>query len=119
MTVSESPESYPIIQTIASSIEAAGIFAIVVGALAATFFYFKALSKKDPKAYEGYRSSLGRAILLGLEILVAGDIIGTIAAEPTFRSVGVLSIIVIIRTFLSFSLEVEIKGRWPWEQQNR
>jgi uncharacterized membrane protein len=53
--------------------------------------------------------------LLGLEFLVAGDIIGTVAVEPTFKSLGVLGLIVIIRTFLSFSLEVEINGRWPWQ----
>ena len=57
-----------------------------------------------------------RAILLGLELLVAGDIIRTVAVTPTFTSVGVLAIIVIIRTFLSWSLEVELEGRFPWER---
>jgi len=65
-------------------------------------------------AYREYRQQLGRAILLGLEFLVAGDIINTVAVDPSFRSVGVLAGIVAIRTFLSFSLEVEIEGRWPW-----
>ena len=66
-----------------------------------------------------YRSNLGRAILLGLEFLVAADIIGTVSIDPTFESLGSLGMIVLIRTFLSFSLEVEINGRWPWEEGDR
>ncbi|HEX8374326.1 MAG TPA: DUF1622 domain-containing protein, partial [Geminicoccaceae bacterium] len=67
------------------------------------------------KAYRGYRANLGRGILLGLELLVAADIIGTVAATPTLQNLAVLGLIVLIRTFLSFSLEVEIEGRWPWQ----
>ena len=63
-----------------------------------------------------YRQLLGRSILLGLELLVAADIIRTVAVTPTFTSVGVLAVIVVIRTFLSFSLELEITGRWPWQK---
>ncbi len=66
--------------------------------------------------YHRYRQDVGRAILLGLEFLVAGDIISTVAVSPTFTSVGVLAGIVAIRTFLSFSLEVELEGRWPWQR---
>lgn len=65
-------------------------------------------------AYRRCRQNLGRAILLGLEFLVAGDIIRTVAVSPTFTSVGVLALIVLIRTFLSATLTVEIEGRWPW-----
>ena len=68
------------------------------------------------RAYHGYRADLGRAILLGLEFLVAADIIGTVAIEPPFRSLGVLALIVAIRTFLSFALELEVSGRWPWHR---
>jgi uncharacterized membrane protein len=67
--------------------------------------------------YDTYRRQLSRGILLGLEFLVAADIIGTVAVEPTYRSVGVLGLIVLIRTFLSFTLEVEIAGRWPWQAE--
>jgi uncharacterized membrane protein len=63
-----------------------------------------------------YRSKLGRAILLGLEFLVAADIINTVAIEPSLQSLAILGGIVLIRTFLSFSLEVEIEGRWPWDR---
>jgi len=66
-------------------------------------------------AYRTVRRSIGRSILLGLELLVAGDIIRTVAVDPTFTSVGVLAVIVAIRTFLSFTLELEITGRWPWQ----
>ncbi len=68
--------------------------------------------------YECFRADLGRGILLGLEFLVAADIIGTVAVTPTFESLGVLAAIVLIRTFLSFSLEVEIEGRWPWRRRS-
>ncbi len=66
--------------------------------------------------YRELRQDIGRSILLGLELLVAGDIIRTVAVEPSFTSVGVLAIIVVIRTFLSFTLEVELSGRWPWQR---
>lgn len=66
--------------------------------------------------YRGYRRRVGRSILLGLEFLVAGDIIRTVAVAPTYASVGVLAVIVLIRTFLSFSLDLEITGRWPWQR---
>ena len=69
-------------------------------------------------AYQKLRADLGRAILLGLEFLVIADIIGTVAVEPTLQNLGVLAVIVAIRTLLSFALEVEVSGRWPW-QRNR
>lgn len=100
---------------IATAIESAGIFVTIVGGLVATFYFIKAVSRGDSSAYDAYRKSLGRSILLGLEFLVAGDIIGTVAVEPTFQSLGVLGLIVVIRTFLSFSLEVELEGHWPWQ----
>jgi uncharacterized membrane protein len=84
------------------------------GAIATVHFGFRWFMVGLAEAYRDYRQHLGRAILLGLEFLVAGDIINTVAVDPTFRSVGVLAGIVAIRTFLSFSLEVEIEGRWPW-----
>lgn len=68
-------------------------------------------------SYRHLRQSIGRGILLGLELLVAGDIIRTVAITPTFVSVGVLGLIVVIRTFLSFALEVELTGWWPWQAE--
>ena len=100
-------------------VELVGVLLILVGAAAATArFLARWASMGLETAYREYRQHLGRAILLGLEFLVAGDIINTVAVDPTFRSVGVLAGIVVIRTFLSFSLEVEIDGRWPWARSN-
>ena len=101
------------------AIEVAGICVIVAGGLLATAVFLKQLRSGFDEAYRCYRKHLGRAILLGLEFLVAADIIGTVAVEPTFRNIGVLAGIVLIRTFLSFALELEIEGRWPWEKAPR
>jgi uncharacterized membrane protein len=102
-----------IIETVVLGIEAIGIVTIVGGGIIVAGQYF--LKHSDESAYVALRRGLGRAILLGLEILVAADIIHTVAVEPSYNSLGVLALIVMIRTFLSFSLEVEISGRWPWQ----
>ncbi|MGD8998419.1 MAG: DUF1622 domain-containing protein [Anaerolineae bacterium] len=101
----------------AKGIEIVGIGIIVVGAiLASAVFMREWIQGLDfLNAYRRYRERLGQAILLGLEFLVAADIIGTVAVDPTFRNVGILGAVVAIRTFLSFALEVEIQGRWPWQ----
>jgi len=102
-------------ESIVRFVELVGVALILAGATAATVrFVARWITGSLDQAYREYRQHLGRAILLGLEFLVAGDIINTVAVDPTFRSVGVLAGIVAIRTFLSFSLEVEIEGRWPW-----
>jgi uncharacterized membrane protein len=102
-------------ESITRGIEIVGVLLILGGAAAATArFLIRWASAGLDAAYREYRQHLGRAILLGLEFLVAADIINTVAVNPTFNSVGVLAGIVVIRTFLSFSLEVEIEGRWPW-----
>ena len=97
-------------------VDAAGVAAIVIGAMVASAFALGRLVRREPSVYSRYRRSLGRAILLGLELLVAADIIRTVAVSPTIESVAVLAGIVLIRTFLSFSLELEITGRWPWQK---
>jgi uncharacterized membrane protein len=107
-----------VLHWIARVMEIAGIAVIVIGAVAATFTYLRqrgSIGGAD-EPYDQYRSSLGRSILLGLEFLVAADIIGTVAIEPTLNNLAVLAGIVLIRTILSFSLEVEIEGRWPWQK---
>lgn len=106
----------PQLSQISAVIEAAGVTVIVVAAVVATFaFVMGGLSSGDWQgALRRYRANLGRGILLGLELLVAADIIGTVAVTPSLENIAVLGGIVLIRTFLSFSLEVEIEGRWPW-----
>jgi uncharacterized membrane protein len=100
-------------------IEIVGIAIIVAGAAAALVRYLAARMRRRSRedAVGDFRSDLGRSILLGLEFLVAADIINTVAMEPTLESLAVLAGIVLIRTFLSFSLEVEIEGRWPWQRR--
>ncbi len=100
-------------------VDMAGVAVIVVGSLISLPLALRAQrAQPGPRVpvYRAYRQLLGRSILLGLEMLVAADIIRTVAVTPTFVSVGVLAIIVLIRTFLSFSLELEISGRWPWQK---
>jgi uncharacterized membrane protein len=99
------------------AVDAAGVLAIVIGAVVATLLAAMALlGGREGTVYATYRERLGRSILLGLELLVAADIIRTVAVTPTFESVGVLALIVLIRTFLSFTLELEMTGRWPWQK---
>jgi uncharacterized membrane protein len=97
----------------ASLFEAAGAAAMAIGALLALALTLH--DRGDPAAFKNFRSRLGRAIILGLEFLVAADILRTISTQPTLGEVAVLGGIVLIRTFLSFSLEVELEGRWPWQ----
>ncbi|MET7307865.1 MULTISPECIES: DUF1622 domain-containing protein [unclassified Streptomyces] len=105
-----------IVELVGRAVDAAGVAIIVVGTLLATVLAAVRLSRRQAGVYRGYRRRVGRSILLGLEFLVAGDIIRTVAVAPTYASVGVLAVIVGIRTFLSFSLELEITGRWPWQK---
>ena len=109
-----------VIHAITRVVEIIGIAVILLGALVSGGIFARAVfagraGGGGEAAYNGLRSNLGRSILLGLELLVAADIINTVAIEPTLESLAVLAGIVLIRTFLSFSLEVEIEGRWPWQ----
>jgi uncharacterized membrane protein len=99
-------------------IELIGVAIIGGGAIGTlALFLYRLVRREDPvQAVTSFRSSFGRAILLGLELLIAADIINTVAVRPTLVSVAVLAGIVAIRTFLSFSLEVEIEGTWPWQR---
>jgi uncharacterized membrane protein len=102
---------------VGTGIELVGIAALVIGAILAFSMYLWVLSHglHSSAAYRDLRRNLGKAILLGLELLVAADIIRSVAVDPTFTSIGVLGLVILIRTFLSWSLEVEINGRWPWQ----
>ena len=103
---------------IATGIEVAGVAIIVVGALiASALFLRQGFAVGWGRAFRGYRANLGRGILLGLELLVGADIVATVTAPLTWESVGLLGLIVLIRTFLSFSLETEIEGVWPWRRR--
>lgn len=106
------------IGNVSVAIEALAVIIIVTAVFFSTlrYVYYLLLQRNTlEKRFTEYKHSLGRALLLGLEILVAADVIRTVALEPTFMSVGVLGLLVLIRTFLSWSLVVEIEGRWPWQ----
>src|SRR3954468_15271719 len=97
-------------------VDAVGVTALVIGLVLASGVALARLRRNEPGVYPRYRQSLGRSILLGLELLVAGDIIRTVAGTPDLRSVAVLGGVGAIRTFLSFSIELEVNGRWPWQK---
>ncbi len=105
-----------IVDRVGQYLDAVGVVVIVVGVVWAAAAAGRNLRQQTPDRYRRFRRQLGRSILLGLELLVAADIIKTVAAAPTLQSIAVLSGIVVIRTFLSFSLELEITGRWPWQK---
>lgn len=111
MTVSE------VIEAVGVGLDVAGV-GVVVGGIAVSAL--KALPAVGLHAgYKAFRQNVGRSILLGLELLVAADIVRTVALTPTLESVGILAGIVLIRTFLSMTLEIELEGHLPWRRSNR
>jgi uncharacterized membrane protein len=103
---------------VAKLIELAGVASIVITIVGATAsFVYPGRRVGWKPSYEQYRANLGRGILLGLELLVGADIIATVTAPLTVESVSLLGGIVLIRTFLSFALETEIEGCWPWQRR--
>ncbi len=105
-----------VVEDIGKGVDLAGITIILVGLIASSVQFLRRLRNDLGSAYGLYRVGLGRAILLGLEFLIAGDIIRTVATSPTFQSVGILGSIVLIRTFLSLALNLEVEGRLPWQR---
>jgi uncharacterized membrane protein len=109
------------IASAATGFELAGVAAMTVGTLVVLGISLVELVRSGwhEHVFTSLRQNVGRSILLGLELLVGADIIRTIAEEPTYHSVGLLGLIVLIRTFLSMSLEVELEGHWPWQRAQR
>lgn len=107
-----------LILLIEKAFQLAGVLVLVIGAFVAVVCFGVAAIRYRgaTRPYERLRQGLGRAILVGLEFLVAADIIRSVAIDPTFQSVGILGLIVLIRTFLSWSLVVEMNGSWPWHR---
>ena len=104
----------------ALAIEILGVMVIVAGVLrimvtrGAVRFLFKI---DERGAYHEYKRQMGRSLMLGLDFLVAGDVVKTVALEPTLANLAVLGLLVVVRTFLSWSLVVEIEGHWPWQSR--
>jgi uncharacterized membrane protein len=101
---------------IGRAVDAVGVFVIVAGAILATGRFLVKRHEAASKSYRLYRQDLGRAILLALEFLIAGDIIRTVVVAPTLENIVILGLIVLIRTFLSMALQLEVEGRWPWKR---
>ncbi len=106
-----------IISVAGYAIETIGVLVIVAGIVVSSFrFLFHFRKEPEGFAYHIYRRQLGRAIILGLEFLIAGDIIRTVVVADTLTNITILGLIILIRTFLSFTLHLEVEGRWPWQK---
>lgn len=103
-----------LMEIIGTAVDGVGVVIVAAGAIVATVRLLSRRAQHTGNYYSSYRQDIGRAILLGLEFLIAGDIIRTVVVAPTIQNVVVLGLIVLIRTFLSLSLQMEIEGRLPW-----
>jgi len=110
------PDFRSCIEVVGESVDAFGVFVIVGAILLSIYLGLFGKTSATVDRYTLCRHSLGKGILLGLEILVAGDIIRTVGVAPTMSNVLILAMIVVIRTFLSWSLALEVDGRWPWQR---
>jgi uncharacterized membrane protein len=107
------------VSNVVDVVEGVGAGIMIVGSVGACVWYLQDLRSGTKNAYQTLRENIGRVILLGLEVLIIADIVRTIVVAPSLESVAVLGIIVVIRILLSFSLEVEIDGTWPWKRLRR
>ena len=109
-----------IISTAGYAIEALGVLVVVAGSIVASVAFISTVKKlPEGVAYQKYRRQLGRSIILGLEFLIAGDIIRTVVVSDTMENVAVLGMIILIRSFLSLTLHLEVEGRWPWQREEK
>ena len=106
-----------LMEIVGTAVDGVGVFIVAAGALVATARLMVRRGHNTGNYYSSFRQDIGRAILLGLEFLIAGDIIRTVVVAPTIQNVLVLGLIVLIRTFLSLSLQLEIEGRLPWRRE--
>jgi uncharacterized membrane protein len=106
-----------VMEIVGTSVDGVGVFIVAGGVLVATARLAARRAHETGNYYSLYRQDVGRAILLGLEFLIAGDIIRTVVVAPTLQNVVVLGMIVLIRTFLSLSLQLEIEGKLPWQRE--
>jgi uncharacterized membrane protein len=104
------------IRLVGLAVDIFGVLIIVVGIAWSTSRFLR--QHMEEQQYDRYKIRVGRSLLLGLEMLVAADIVKTIAIEPSFMSLGVLAGLVVVRTFLSWTLVLEIEGRWPWQGES-
>src|SRR5687768_6197174 len=108
-----------LIDLAAKAIEVLAVAIIVIAIFHGSIRFLLSITNKPDEAYERYKTQLGKGLLLGLEFLVAADVVRTVVLEPTLQNVMILGLLVVIRTFLSWSLVVEIEGRWPWRRTEK
>lgn len=102
------------------AIEAIGVLVIVIGSCISSIVFIRTFRNlPEGIAYRTYRRQLGRSIILGLEFLIAGDIVRTVVVADTLENVAILGLIILIRSFLSVTLHLEVEGRWPWQTEKR
>lgn len=102
------------------AVESIGVLVIIAGSIVSSLRFLRYFRDQlDGEAYGIFRRQLGRSIILGLEFLIAGDIIRTVVVADTLTNVLILGLIILIRTFLSFTLHLEVEGQWPWEQSRK
>jgi len=110
-------ERFPqIIELVGTAIDGVGVVVLVIGSIYAIICFLLRRHAGTDSPYRTFRQNMGKAILLGLEFLIAGDIIRTVVVSPTIEHVLTLGLVVLLRTFLSTSLQLELEGRWPWQR---
>jgi uncharacterized membrane protein len=121
MQISENIAQFADIISIAGyAIETVGVFVVVLGTCISSVVFIRTFKQlPEGAAYRTYRRQLGRSIILGLEFLIAGDIIRTVVVADTLQNVAVLGLIILIRSFLSVTLHLEVEGRWPWQTEKQ
>jgi uncharacterized membrane protein len=108
-----------LVETSVLIIEVLAVIVILGAILFGALRYISQLLRRVPESYDNYKAQLGKALLLGLQLLVAADVVRTVALEPTMENVLVLGVLVLVRTFLSWSTVLEIEGHWPWQRSLR
>ncbi len=107
---------FRVAETIANLIELAAVLAITIAVIAAVVGALRTRIRSDwATAFQTFKGYMGLGLLIGLDLLIAGDIIKTVTLEPTFENAAVLGVLVLIRTFLSWTIVLEVDGRWPWQ----
>ena len=110
-------EFIEVIKIVGYGIEAFGVVVVLIGSAVSTARFVSTYQKlSEGEAYKNYRRNLARSIILGLEFLIAGDIIRTVVVADSIEDVGILALIVMIRAFLSVTLHLEVEGSWPWKR---
>ena len=111
------PNFTGVMSTTGLALDLVGVLVVAIGSVLSLARFLLRGKAKFGESYRLLREDVGRAILLGLEFLIAGDIIRSVVVDPTVENIFTLGLIVLIRTFLSMTLQLEVEGRWPWQRE--